>query len=355
MFRYLLFLLGVSLALPILAIISLSIGLPVTVSGIGYLLGCVLAAAGLILFPWAGRRATSLTIIGVIAVIFIAGMRLIRTWQNTSPNISVITLPQNKETRWINTLIDEQDSLIVGEALFHLSGGDSPNEHKGIATALHTDYSKMRATQPVFPSPFVSTYLNLQQPNHFDAVIIRPEMSHPPELALVFLHGYMGNVTAQCWEIAQAMRDFDAVTLCPSTDWKGDWWQPQGQAILQSTFEYLREQGIQNFYLGGFSNGGISIGRLASRLKDEKGLAGLILIDGFDNGLGLRELGLPILMLEGLQDERIPPALARQIAAEIGDLGTYLEVNGDHFLIMKQPALVQNAIIKWLKTQESKQ
>jgi pimeloyl-ACP methyl ester carboxylesterase len=355
MFRYLLFLLGVLVALPILAIISLSIGLPVTISGIGYLLGCVLAAAGLILFPWARRNAISLTIIGAIVVIFVAGVRLIRTWQNTSPNISMITLPQNKETRWINTLIDEQDSLVVGEALFHLIGGDSPTEHEGIATALHADYSEMRATQPVFPSPFVSTYLNLQQPNHFDAVIIRPEMGHPPEFALVFLHGYMGNVTAQCWEIAQAMRDFDAVTLCPSTDWKGDWWQPQGQAILQSTFEYLREQGIQKFYLGGFSNGGISIGRLASRLKGEKGLAGLILIDGFDNGIGLRELSLPILMLEGLQDERIPPALARQVVAELGDLGTYLEVNGDHFLIMKQPASVQNAIIKWLKTQESKQ
>lgn len=354
MFRYLLFLLGVSLALPILAIISLSIGLPVTISGIGYLLGCVLAAAGLILFPWTRRNAISLTIIGVIAVIFVAGVRLIRTWQNTSPKISMITLPQNKETRWINTLIDEQDSLIVGEALFHLIGGDSPTEHKGIATALHADYSEMRATQRVFPSPFVSTYLNLQRANHFDVVIIKPEINSPSEFALVFLHGYMGNVTAQCWEIAQAVKDFEAVTVCPSTGWRGDWWRPQGQAILQFTFEYLREQGIQKFYLGGFSNGGISIGRLASQLKIENGLRGLILIDGFDNGAGVRELGLPVLMLEGLQDERIPAVYARQVAEEIGDLGTYVEVNGDHFLIMKQPASVQKAIAKWLKMQDFK-
>jgi predicted esterase len=157
------------------------------------------------------------------------------------------------------------------------------------------------------------------------------------------------------WEIAQALRNFDAITVCPSTDWKGDWWQPRGQAILQSTFEHLREQGIQKFYLGGFSNGGISIGRLTSQLKAIKGLTGLILIDGFDNGAGIRELGLPVLLLEGLQDERIPPALAREVAAEIGDLGTYLEVNGDHFLIMKQPAWVQKAITNWLKTHESTQ
>lgn len=264
----------------------------------------------------------------------------------------MIALPQERNTRWINTLIDEQDSLIVGEALFHMIGGDSPNEHNGITSALHADYSQIRATQRVFSSPFVSTYLNLERSTHFDAIIIEPETNQPPEYALVFLHGYMGNVTAQCWEIAQAVNSFKALTVCPSTGWRGDWWQPQGQAILRSTLEYLKKQGIQKFYLAGFSNGGISLGRLAAQLKDENGLRGLILIDGFDNGAGIRELGLPILLIEGLQDERIPPAYARQVAEEIGDLGTYVELNGDHFLIMKQPASVKNALEKWLKTQD---
>ncbi|SRR6266498_16374 len=355
MFRYLLFLLGIILALPILAILALALGLPVTISGIGYMLGCALAAAGLILAPWAGRNSTWVTIIGIAVLALVASLRLIFAWQETTPNIRMIALPQNRDTRWINTLVEEQDSLIVGEALFHLIGGDSPTEHTGIAAALHADYSEIRPTQRVFSSPFVSTYLNLQRANHFDVVIVKPEIHHPPEFALVFLHGYMGNVTAQCWEIAQAVKSFDAVTVCPSTDWKGDWWKPQGQAILQPTFEYLRKQGIQKFYLAGFSNGGISIGRLASHLKDENGLIGLILIDGFDNGAGIRELGLPVLILEGLQDERIPPTYARQVAEEIGNLGTYVELNGDHFLIMKQPAAVQNAITKWLETQEFKQ
>jgi len=267
----------------------------------------------------------------------------------------MIALPQGKDTRWINTLIDEEDSLIVGEALFHRIGGDSPAEHNGITSALHTDYSQIRGTQQVFSSPFVSTYLNLQRSTHFDAIIIQSEVNHPPEFALVFLHGYMGNITAQCWEIAQALKNFDAATICPSTGWRGDWWQPQGQAIVESTFAYLRKQGIQKFYLSGFSNGGISVGRLASRLKDEKGLSGLILIDGFDNGAGIRELGLPVLLLEGLQDERIPSAYARQVAADIGDLGTYMELKGDHFLIVKQSASVQNALANWLRTQEPKQ
>ena len=355
MFRYLLFLAGVALALPILAISALSLGLPVTISGIGYLLGSVLTAAGLILFPWVGRKSISITILGLSLIAAVATFRLILVRQNSNPSIRMVALPQGTDTHWINTLIDEQDSLIMGEALFYRIGGDSPDEHNGISSALHTDYSQIRATQGVFSSPFLSTYLNLQRSTHFDAIIIEPDINHPPEFALVFLHGYMGNVAAQCWEIAQAVNRFGAMTICPSTDWKGDWWQPQGQAILQSTFAYLRGQGIQKFYLGGFSNGGISIGRLASQLKDEKRLHGLILIDGFDNGMGIRELGLPVLLLEGLQDERIPPAYARQVAAEIGDLGTYVELNGDHFLIMKQPASVQNAITDWLKMQDFNQ
>jgi hypothetical protein len=335
MLRYLLFLAGVILALPILAISALSFGLPVTISGIGYLLGSVLAAAGLILFPWAGRMSISITILGILLVTSVATVRLILVQQNPNPSIRMVALPQGKDTHWINTLIDEQDRLIVGEALFHRIGGDSADEHNGITSALHTDYSQIRGTQRVFSSPFVSTYLNLQGSTHFDAIVIEPEIDHPPEFALVFLHGYMGNVTAQCWEIAQAIKNFGAVTVCPSTGWRGDWWQPQGQAILQSTFEYLREQRIQKFYLGDFSNGGFSISRLASQLKNEKGLGGLIFIDGIDNGTDIRETGLPVLILQGAQDERVPAAHSRQIAEEIGDLGTYVELMGDHFLIMK--------------------
>ncbi len=124
MFRYFLFLLGVILALPILAIISLALGLPVTISGIGYLLGCALAAAGLILAPWAGRTFHVDNNRWHRGPGFGCRLRLIFAWQETTPNIRMIALPQNRDTRWINTLVDEQDSLIVGEALFHLIGGN---------------------------------------------------------------------------------------------------------------------------------------------------------------------------------------------------------------------------------------
>lgn len=261
----------------------------------------------------------------------------------------MLALPKATNSFWINSVVDEQDTLIFGEALFHLIGGDSNAEHENLTGAFSKAYSQMRA-QGSYPSPVIGTYLNLQKPHHFDAVIIAPEGT--TSFGMVFLHGYMGNVTAQCWEIAQAVKPLGGVTICPSTKWTGEWWLPDGRAIIRSTFDYLREQGVERLYLGGFSNGGFSMGRLASEWKDVDGLSGLIFIDGFIHGASIRELGLPVLILEGAQDERVPVAAARQFAEDVGDLGTYIELEGDHFLIMKQPEAVQQAISEWLVTQQ---
>ncbi|MFT3891746.1 MAG: alpha/beta hydrolase [Anaerolineales bacterium] len=276
--------------------------------------------------------------------------RLVSTNVNSTPNLKVLAIPSGKGTSWLNSLIDERDGLIFGETLFHLIGGDSKNEHAGLPSALATAYSQMRQ-EGSFSSPIISTYLGLQKPSHFDAVVIEPD--EPSQFAVVFLHGYMGNVTAQCWEIAQAVKQLGGLTVCPSTVWTGEWWQAEGQAILQATFEYVRSQGIQRFYLGGFSNGGFGISILAPQWKETDRLAGLIFIDGFTNGADVREAGLPVLVIEGLQDERVPVAAARQFVAEVGDLVTYTEIEGDHFLIMKRPDSVQREIVKWLEIQEA--
>ncbi len=352
--RCLICLLGIALILPILALAAFAIKLPLTISGIAYLFGFALAAVGLILAPWPRRHPLVLTVTGLALMALVASARVIFVRQAADPGLRMIALPQGKETRWVNYLIDEQDSLILGETLFHWIGGDSRDEHEGIASALFEDYSDIRAAQQAYPSPFASTYLNLQNPKHFDVVIIEPEPNQPPEFAVIFLHGYMGNVTAQCWEIARAVSNFRAVIVCPSTGWRGDWWQPPGQNIIQETFEYLRGRGIQKFYLGGFSNGGLSINRLADQLKNEKGLQGLIFIDGIEDGTSIRETGLPVLVIQGTQDERIPVDGVRRVAEVLGTSGTYVELNADHFIVMKQPRVVQNAIAAWLDKFESR-
>ena len=352
-YKYFLCFLGIILSLPILLLIAFAFTVPISISGIGYLLAYSLVISGLIIAPWTNKYHLALIIMGVLGVVLIAGTRIVLTRNSSTTNLRMIALPEGKETRWINYIVDEQDSVIFGEAIFHRIGGDSQNEHQGITSALSSAYSEMNATEGIFPSPFISTYLNLQQPENFDTIVIEPKVNLRPQTAVIFLHGFMGNVTAQCWEIAQAVDKFGAVTVCPSTGWRGDWWLLQGVAIIQATFTYLREHGIQRFYLGGFSNGGFGISRLIPDLGNEDGLVGLFFIDGVYNGSDILAAGLPVLIIQGTQDERMPATLARQTSETIGTLGTYMEFEGDHFLIMKHPELVKNVIARWLQDHES--
>ena len=347
-FRYLLCLLGIVLTFPLLILILLAFKLPITISGLFYLIAGLFVTAGLILASILPRHLLKIFLIGVMGFLLIVGVRMVGTQQNQSSEIQMITLPKGNGLSWISSILDEQDSLIFGEELFHRIGGDSTREHEGLVTAFQAAYSEIK-TQGLFPSPIVNTYLNLQQPNAFNAVIIKPK--ELPKFGVVFLHGYMGNVAAQCWEIAQPAQELGGLTICPSTEWTGQWWKPKGQMILKITFDYLRKQGIEKIYLGGFSNGGFSIGQLTTELTDEKGIVGLFFIDGFMNGKEIKELGLPVLIIEGTQDERVPPAVAHEFVSEVGVLGTYVEIDSDHFLIMKQPKQVQNAISLWLKSQ----
>jgi pimeloyl-ACP methyl ester carboxylesterase len=330
----------------VLAIIT-----PVTVSGGLYLLGSSLVSLGLVLAPWQPRIHLALTLSGLIVILAVAGVRL-NLIRNEASNLKVIVLPSGKGTRPVNALIEERDSLLFGEAALHLIGGVSQREHENILQALSAIYQEASTTNGVFPSPFVSTYLGLQKPSAFDAIVIEPAVAPPSPTGVIFLHGFLGNVTVQCWQIARAAEKIGAVTVCPSTSWLGDWWQPEGAAIVRATFAYLRERGIRRIYLGGFSNGGDGVGRLIPVLANEPELRGLFFIAGARNAAGVRETDLPVLVIQGTNDERMPVIEARQFAVEIGARVTYVELEADHFLIMKQPQLAQHAISAWLEDQE---
>ena len=347
--RTLLFLTGILLAIPVLALTALALVTPVTISGGLYLLAGALLAVGLILAPWQ-PRAFWVAFCGLIVMLAVAGVRFSLT-RNEDSRLKVIVLPAAKETRLINALIDERDSLLFGELIMHLMGGVSSLEHKDIHPALSAAYQEATVANGVFPSPILSTYLGLQKPAAFDAVMVEPRIGQP-STGIVFLHGFMGNVAIQCWQIAQAVDRIGALTVCPSTSWIGDWWTPEGEAMVQATFRYLRGRGIQRIYLGGFSNGGNGVGNLIPMLASEQDLKGLFFIAGMRNASEVRETGLPVLVIQGTNDERIPVENARQFVGEIGEKATYVELEADHFLIIKQPRLVQEAIGNWLGSHE---
>ena len=353
MVRYALYFLGLLLAMPALALTVLASVTPITVSGVVYLIGCWLMIVGLIVGRWQPKYQLALTVSGIITLGLVASMRLHHRHKQTS-NTKVIVLPSANETRWINWLIDEADSVLFGEGMLHLMGGVTGREHDQMVSALSMAYAQARSTSGAFPSLCLSTFLGFQKPAAFDAIVIEPAVERSVPIGVVFLHGFMGNVVLQCWQIAQAVEKIGAITVCPSTSWSGDWWQPAGEAIVRATMRYLRGRGMERFYLGGFSNGGHGIGSLAPRLTTEPGLRGLFFIAGVYNGAAIRTTTLPVLIMQGVADERLPVAAARRFAGELGNQATYVELEADHFLIVKQSREVQAVLRTWLEGRESR-
>jgi pimeloyl-ACP methyl ester carboxylesterase len=210
-------------------------------------------------------------------------------------------------------------------------------------------YGQMQEMTPL--SPFLVTYLNQQHPSAFDVVVAEAIGDTRPKRGIIFLHGYGGNFTLQCWLVGHAGERIGAITVCPSTGASGDWWSPQGAAILHQTLTYLQRRGVERIYLAGLSNGGIGASRLAQRFESD--LAGLILISGADPHARITRL--PVLVVQGKNDERIPMSVAEQYVTAARATSTYLLLEGDHFVLLKQVDRVQSAIADWITRQEARQ
>ena len=240
-------------------------------------------------------------------------------------------------------MFDEQNIVLFGTKVAPSVGFVSSLEYEDLIPKLSQTYKEMR-TQGVTPlSPSLTTYLGRQHPDGFDALIANPS-SENSETGIIFLHGFGGNFTLQCWLIAEAGSRTGATTLCPSTDPSGQWWKEQGTAILQESLNDLKQRGVKRIYLAGLSNGGIGASRLADRFKND--LAGLILISGADANAVMTEL--PVLVISGRDDERIPISLIEQYVSAAGQNATYVPFDGDHFLLLKQADQVQEIIANWL-------
>ncbi len=261
--------------------------------------------------------------------------------------MNIITLPGPSSPRLLTRIFDEQDIVLFGAKVAPSVGFVSPLEYKNLLPELSQTYQEMR-TQRVTPlSPSLMTYLGQQHQDGFDALISEPA-SGKSAIGILFLHGFGGNFTLQCWLIAEAGSRVGAFTLCPSTDPSGQWWNEKGTAILQESLTHLHQRGVKQIYLAGLSNGGIGASRLADRFKSD--LAGLILISGADPSAKIT--GLPILVLHGQNDERIPASVAEEYFNASIPHSTYRLFEGDHFVLLKEAEQVQSAITDWLIEQE---
>jgi hypothetical protein len=127
--------------------------------------------------------------------------------------------------RLVNRLVDEGDMAVAGTRVL-VATGMLHDDRSVLPSAMTNAYGALRCDQGDAPSPFVATYLGLEEPDAFDVVVVEPqrevEATASPRSALVFLHGFAGNFDLPSWQIARAVAPAGVVTACPSTRWVGD-------------------------------------------------------------------------------------------------------------------------------------
>ena len=321
---------------------------PVSPVGSLYLLSYFLILAGMLFAPWRAQVSSLLIFVGITIALASVRIRLLFSLSGTRMNL--ITLPGPSGPRLLSRLVDEQDIILFGARVAPSLGLVSPLEGQDLDLTFRQTFDEMKKHGAIPLSPFLTTYLNQQSPRRFDAVVSEPVLGSPPTTGIVYLHGFGGNFTLQCWLIARAANSIDAITICPSTGPIGAWWSSTGEAILNETLAYLRQRGVERIYLAGLSNGAIGASRLADRLKED--VVGLILISGADPAAaGMTEL--PVLLLHGKDDERIPASVMDRYASAAGSNARYHLFDGDHFLLLKQADKVQEVMSDWLHQQET--
>jgi pimeloyl-ACP methyl ester carboxylesterase len=338
---------GTLAALPLLGLAALIPSTPITLVGSLYLIGGILIVAGTISAPWWRRGSPTLALLGTTLILAIIALRML--FPPSGSRLVLTSLPSHSGAHWLNRIFDEQDVVLFGARVGLLLGFISPAENNGLVPALAEAYGQMQEATPL--SPFLVTYLNQQHPSAFDVVVAEAAEDTQPKQGIIFLHGFGGNFTLQCWLMARAGERIGVMTVCPSTRPSGDWWSPQGVEILHQTLAYLQQRGVERIYLAGLSNGGLGASRLAQRF--ESALAGLILISGADPDAPITRLH--VLVIQGNKDERVPVWVAERYIAAAGTASTYLLLEGDHFVLLRQADRVQGAIADWIKLQEAHQ
>ncbi len=342
--KFLLFLLGLILVLPLSVLSFLAFSVPITISGMFTLIGCWLVAVAGLCAPWQKKYALGLGMIGVVLVLGVFTARsVLITRSNT---LELVTLPGERSGRLLTRLFDERDVVLFALPVARMLGLVTSQEYDGAPETFGQIYAEIAAAEGIVPSPFLTTYLLAQSPRHFDLLVLEPDVENP-ESALIFLHGFGGNFTLQCWLVGQAAQELGMLTVCPATRFDGYWWGKNGERTLEITLDYLKDRGVQQVFLAGLSNGGIGTSRLAPDLASE--IDGLILVSGADPGA--EPSGLPVLVIHATGDERIPVSTARRYAEQAGESGTYVEYEGDHFLLAKQADEVLPEIQAWLFAQ----
>lgn len=340
--RWLWFLFSIFVGLPLLALSGLTLIGPPSMETAIFAVAVLVTVIGGLMGPFQrnatwGARAGFLILLGIVTYRFFAA--------ESSATIRTYSGPVMTEGRWLDRIVPERDVALGGSNL--LIALDELHE-PGLLDALRDGYGRMRRAEGPVPSSVLSTFLLGQTPEDHTVHRISPGGRFDPREAVVlFLHGYIGNVTLECWQVAQAANPVGLDVVCPSTEWTGSWELPEGRAIVEAHLARLRGEGVRRIYLAGLSAGAIGASRLAPSLDVE----GLVLISGASRQA--QPAAVPTLILQGARDTMTPPAPAREYARRAGRRATYREYDdASHWLILSHHEDFTRDLRSWLAQRE---
>ena len=316
-----------------------------TASGWGYAVGLGLLSAGLLAKRW--RRWRGLSRCGLGLLVLVAGARLLLVEHGDA---RTVRLPGGGG-RWVNRLVDERDGTLLAAQVLLRSGGLPRRDTAEFVPALEAAFTRLREAQGPVATPAIATWLGLQSPDGFDAVVFPPEGEAAPTTAVVMLHGYTGNFAVYCWQMARAARPLAALTVCPSVGPAGLWASPQGAKTLARTYAWLAGRGVRRVYLGGLSNGAVGASVLVDRVAHPGlELRGLVLLSGATSRAPAPSV--PVLLVQGTHDSMMPARLMREYARRVGPRATLVEVDSGHFAFLDRHETCERAIATWLRERE---
>ena len=317
--------LGILMALAAFPLSILSVTTPVSTLGFIYVVGTVTVIGGMMTAPSRTNDLRGMTRLGLAILVIAAGIRL----TNAEHGATISMSRGDDDAPLLDRLLPESDVATTSARAVVLAHILPPNDTRRLVPTLRDSFARMDAEEGVYPSPIVRTALGRQTKNAYDVIeIVSP--SPQTHSAVLFLHGFGGNFTLQCWAVARASKIANATTFCPSTRFRGDWWRGDGPAIVEDMLTRLEARGFDRIVLAGLSNGGLGASALAPKFK--KRIVGLLLISGAMTGAAAP--GVPTIAFEGSRDGMMPPSVVRNYAENTG--ASYVELDGTHFLLLEK-------------------
>jgi len=179
--------------------------------------------------------------------------------------------------------------------------------------------------------------------------------SREPMPAILFLHGSLGNFKGYLW-VWKQFADENGVAIVAPSFGRGEWREDGGIRVITDAFGKCRKD--SRIFLAGLSNGGAGVTIAIPEVGDQ--VAGLIYLSPVLEPAALNQPhvlksleSIPVLLISGVDDRRIPVSNLRQNVRALKANGTeiqsqYIE-NEDHFLFFSQPEIVIENITTWYR------